>query len=438
MSDDTNLPVLSPGGAIPAPQEWTIIERICDTVANSGVVPPAYRGKRADVMAAVLYGRELGLAPMTALQSIHMIEGRPSLSAVAQLGLVRRLGHEVVPTEQSTTVASCKARRAGTEEWSVFSFTWADAEAARLTNKDNWKKYPAAMLWARCATLCCRALFSDVLMGVAYEPDELGVDVDPITGEPVGAAATITPAAALALRARIMALPDDQRSALALEMRGRHLVLADFKADPPVPRLAAFRSAEVEGLIDQYEQDAAVAGPRVAGPSADGDAGGTGVGFAGSSPAGVVGSTPSDGIEDAVVVAEGGPDNDGPPASGGGGHASAAAPSVPSPPEPVVPVDPADPDAPSSAAQRQQIAVMAKDLGWDDDQRRLFVQQITRGRAQGASSCTFGDARLVRSALSHVAAKSLRVEWGEAEGGGWECLIGGGTKPAMSWYNKRP
>jgi hypothetical protein len=54
-----------------------------------------------------------------------------------------------------------------------FAFSMEDAKAAGLTGKDNWKKYPRAMLRSRAITEAARAVFPDAVLGT-YDPDELG------------------------------------------------------------------------------------------------------------------------------------------------------------------------------------------------------------------------------------------------------------------------
>ena len=60
--------------------------------AADGFVPRAYQGKPAAVAAIILTGIELGLGPMMAMREVHLIEGKPTLSATLMLTLARRAG----------------------------------------------------------------------------------------------------------------------------------------------------------------------------------------------------------------------------------------------------------------------------------------------------------------------------------------------------------
>src|SRR5688572_23743737 len=56
-------------------------------IANSAFVPSAFKGKAGDVMAAIMYGLERGLSPMTSLQNIAVINGKPSVYGDLLLGM---------------------------------------------------------------------------------------------------------------------------------------------------------------------------------------------------------------------------------------------------------------------------------------------------------------------------------------------------------------
>ena len=92
------------------------------------------------------------------------------------LGLVRQAGHSVtVEHEPGTAVA--RGKRADTGDEHVASFTMADAEAAGLADKRNWKQYQESMLTWRAVAKLCRVLFPDVVLGAGYVPEELGAEV---------------------------------------------------------------------------------------------------------------------------------------------------------------------------------------------------------------------------------------------------------------------
>lgn len=137
--------------------------------------------------AIILAGRELGLTAMQSLRSIHIIEGKPTLSADLMVALVKRspVCRSFKLIESTAEVATYEADRIG-EGPTRMSFTMAQAKAAGVNGKDNWRKYPEAMLRARCIAALARVVFPDLLMGI-YETDEIA----PSNAMPTAAAGPI-------------------------------------------------------------------------------------------------------------------------------------------------------------------------------------------------------------------------------------------------------
>jgi len=167
MSDqNTSLEVARP--LTPAEVSWKTAVRI----ANTPFVPTAFRGKPESVFAAVLYGEELGLGPMQSLNSIHVIEGKPSMSPELMRGLVARAGHRIDVKESSGDKVTLWGKRADTGSEATVSWSMKDAQLAGLAGRGAWKTYPRAMLLARATSELCRMLFADVVAGLSYTPEE--------------------------------------------------------------------------------------------------------------------------------------------------------------------------------------------------------------------------------------------------------------------------
>ena len=167
----TDLAIYQPG-ALAAQMDYA------KAMAASDLLPRQYQGKPANLLWAVSYGQTLGIAPLTAIQSIHVINGKPTASADLIAGLVRRAGHKLrVNGDDKRAVA--QIIRADDPEF-TFEVVWTieRAQAAKLTGKDTWKNFPAAMLKARAITEVARAACSEILQGTIYTPEELGANVD--------------------------------------------------------------------------------------------------------------------------------------------------------------------------------------------------------------------------------------------------------------------
>lgn len=171
----TGLPAVT---APPSPSEWEAMKQQASVIARSGLAPKAV-SKPEQVLVIALKGRELSIPPMQALSHIHIVEGKPTLSAELMTALVRRAGHKIRVVEWTDEVCTLEGVRADDPGHPQrTSFTKADAQVAGLLSKSVWKSYRQAMLFARAVSKLCRALFSDILMGASYTPEELGAEVN--------------------------------------------------------------------------------------------------------------------------------------------------------------------------------------------------------------------------------------------------------------------
>lgn len=140
-------------------------------IAGTDFVPRGYRGSDAAVTAAILFGREVGVGPMTALQGIYVINGSVAMRAQLMRALVLRRGHTLVIRDWTSASCTLVGRRVdGTEDTPV-TWTTEDARRARLSGP-AWTAYPRAMLLARATGELCRAIFADVIGGMTLTVEE--------------------------------------------------------------------------------------------------------------------------------------------------------------------------------------------------------------------------------------------------------------------------
>ena len=153
------------------------IVALANEISETEFVPAALRGNSPAVAACILFGREIDVAPMHALQNIHIIEGRPSVSAEQMRAMVLAAGHEIAFGETSGAKCEIKGRRKGSQVWTVVEWTAAMADAAQLLGKKNWIRYRGDMLIARASAKLCRMIFADVVRGMRTT-EELEDDAD--------------------------------------------------------------------------------------------------------------------------------------------------------------------------------------------------------------------------------------------------------------------
>ena len=150
-----------------APKDLDEAMRFADMLAGSSIVPKDYIGKPGNCLVAIQWGMELGLQPMQAMQSIAVINGRPSLWGDAMLALVKaHPAFEWIKEECDGNVAICTIKRRGEPEV-VQSFSMEEAKRAGLTGKQGpWTQYPKRMLQMRARGFALRDAFPDALRGV--------------------------------------------------------------------------------------------------------------------------------------------------------------------------------------------------------------------------------------------------------------------------------
>ena len=140
----------------------------------------------AQIGVKILAGREMGYGAFASVQGIHVIQGKPTVSANLMAAAVKahpRYNYKVV--EMTDDKVSIQFYEDG-QPSGVSEFTKADATLAGLTGKDIWKKFPRNMLFSRALSNGVRWFTPDVVNGsTMYTPDEIDADVtiDMATGE---------------------------------------------------------------------------------------------------------------------------------------------------------------------------------------------------------------------------------------------------------------
>ena len=173
MSNEKNTAMVrASAGFEPANlQEATALAKM---LSESSLIPNALRNKPGDVFVILVSGHEMGLSPMQAMRGMHVIQGRPVVSADLMVALATRrpdVCRYFRLVTGDATQAIYETHRVGHPEPTRMKFTLDEAKAAKLTGKDTWAQYPAAMLRARCSSALARAVYPDLLFGV-YENDE--------------------------------------------------------------------------------------------------------------------------------------------------------------------------------------------------------------------------------------------------------------------------
>ena len=144
-------------------------ERCVQIIIKSGLAPDIYRDKPERALMAIQMGLELGFKPLQALQSIDVIQGRPSIRAIAQLALCKTASDFEYCVEgfNGEEDAWCKVKRRNQPEVERH-FTMADAKKAGLDKKaGGWATYPKRMLQNRARSWALTDCYADKLHGLS-------------------------------------------------------------------------------------------------------------------------------------------------------------------------------------------------------------------------------------------------------------------------------
>ena len=147
--------------------EFAEVYRVSEALAKTPFVPKEMMGKTADVAAAIMKGRELGLDPFDALGSIYIVHGRVGYYAEFMRRRIIQCGHQfrVVESTDSRCIVAGIRRDGGDEQRATFTAEQAKRAGINLGN------YPADKLLARATSRLCRQVFPDVLAGSVIAED---------------------------------------------------------------------------------------------------------------------------------------------------------------------------------------------------------------------------------------------------------------------------
>ena len=169
-------------------------------LAPARMLPGELRGSPADVYLRIEYGHAIGIPPIAAISSVHIIEGKPSASAGLISGVIRGAGHQLRIWTEPDPKYPGEVQAVATiirkdDPDHTYRVVWdidraVNAELLRVDSgkvsgypskngkRGSWDKYRPAMLKARAITEVGRDACEDVLLGVHYTPEELGRDVN--------------------------------------------------------------------------------------------------------------------------------------------------------------------------------------------------------------------------------------------------------------------
>jgi len=158
------------------PRDLTELKGVAQVFAESGLFSDARQMAQAFVK--IMAGREMGFGAFASMNNIHIIQNKPVIGAHLMAAKVKehpRYDYVVTRLDNAgCSITFYEIADGQRIEIGVSEFTSEDAEAAKLLGKDNWKKNPRNMYFARAISNGVRWFAPDVFMQPVYVSEEMG------------------------------------------------------------------------------------------------------------------------------------------------------------------------------------------------------------------------------------------------------------------------
>lgn len=147
--------------------------KIASAICRTAFVPEHFRGKPEETAVGILYGATVGFDPLTAVQQIFVIGGKPALYARAMVAIAMRAGHDIWTEEEKPGTVTVAGKRAGSDHVSRVTWTTELAKQAGYDKNPKYRSDPRSMLYARASGDVARRIAPDALLGLAYNVEEM-------------------------------------------------------------------------------------------------------------------------------------------------------------------------------------------------------------------------------------------------------------------------
>jgi hypothetical protein len=169
-------------GMMLSPKTMDDAMAVAKQLSESQLVPKAFQGRPADILIAGAMGHRLGLDVFASMNSLAVINGRPTLWGDSMLGICQaRADWAGMTVTWSGTECTVTVKRRHHSEVCEYQGTFSEAAAktAGLLGKAGpWTQYPRRMIELRARAFALRAAYADALCGLVSREEMEGVTVD--------------------------------------------------------------------------------------------------------------------------------------------------------------------------------------------------------------------------------------------------------------------
>ncbi len=231
-----------------SPSTLQDLDKLCETLANSGMVPTIYAGKPKMIAVAATMGHRLGVDIFSALAGIAVINGRPAVWGDLMLAVCQK-DKSWEDMEESfddkTKTATCTVTRKGRKPY-VSTFSFADAQTASLIGKQGpWTTNPKRMCGMRARAFALRGVYADILAGFVTREEMEDADLVEVQGtvvpeaKPARTRTIKEPTKAEAIAEQI--LDKAVEAAVAMEQVKQEEPVVVTDVDSPTPTVADYQ-----------------------------------------------------------------------------------------------------------------------------------------------------------------------------------------------------
>ena len=153
---------------------FALIQRQAQLLASSDLVPKAFQGNVANCVIGLEIANRIGASPLSVLQNLYIVHGKPGWSSQFIIGAVNATGRYSPLRFQVTGEGDAKTCVAWATELATgerlesppASIQMAKSEGWYAKNGSKWKTMPDLMLRYRAATFFGRLYAPEILMGM--------------------------------------------------------------------------------------------------------------------------------------------------------------------------------------------------------------------------------------------------------------------------------
>lgn len=177
-------PVTAVGNVWTDGKEYNRIAQMATNLSRSNLVPQNYHDNPGDCFLALQFAIRLGMEPLTVMQNLYVVKGKPSWSGQFCMALIKanpaftavRL---VYTGQKGTDNRGAYVTAIRVSDGSVVDgteVTMAMAKAEGWTDNKKWRSMPEQMLGYRAAAFFARLHCPEVLLGIQTAEEIEDVD----------------------------------------------------------------------------------------------------------------------------------------------------------------------------------------------------------------------------------------------------------------------